>query len=529
MGGRRWEVGDFGYIYHFSPFISNFHKGFMEVIMDLKLPFTILVSKMIMKACRLVKLGGTTLPGEIALKIYPDIAKAITKNFRVIMVTGTNGKTTTTRIIGQILKENSINYITNKSGANLVNGVISTFIDWVDITGRCHCKTALLEVDEAAFNKMSDFLEPDILVVTNFFRDQLDRYGELYTTLKGVASGIHKSARMKLILNADDSLCASLGRGTKKKVIYYGFGEKAYCSSEQAVNSDAMFCIYCKTRYKYSNHVYGHLGGFECPKCGYRRPVSHITCTKVKELTSTHSRIEFTVSSLPFDNKKGKPVKVSKARIKMKINGCKKFYRQKRWRVKQYYTARVNLPGLYNIYNSLAALSCGFAMKLPVKNSIKALNNFECGFGRMETINTSGKTIKVILVKNPTGFNQVLNYILTEKNNIQLAFLINDRIADGTDVSWLWDVDFEKLQDMQERIDNIYASGIRAEDMAVRLKYAGIFTNKINIVKDYERLVNIGLSKTAEGGSFYILPTYTAMFDIRKILKKKFNLKEFWK
>ena len=191
--------------------------------------------------------------------------------------------------------------------------------------------------------------------------------------------------------------------------------------------------------------------------------------------------------------------------------------------------ARINLPGLYNIYNALAAVSCGHLLKLPVENTIKALDSFECGFGRMETINTAGKNIKVILVKNPTGFNQVLNYLLTEDQNMQLAFLINDKLADGTDISWLWDVDFEKLQKTQEKLDNIYTSGIRAEDMAVRLKYAGIFTDKINIIKDYSELINTGLSRTASGQNFYILPTYTAMLEIRKVLKEKFGLKEFWK
>jgi UDP-N-acetylmuramyl tripeptide synthase len=147
----------------------------------------------------------------------------------------------------------------------------------------------------------------------------------------------------------------------------------------------------------------------------------------------------------------------------------------------------------------------------------------------METINTENKSIRVILVKNPTGFNQVLNYLLTEDKSFQLAFIINDKIADGTDISWLWDVDFEKLQSIQGQIDNIYTSGLRAEDMALRLKYAGVYTDKIDIVKNYNDLITLALSRAAEGHNFYILPTYTAMLEIRKHLKLKFGLKEFWK
>lgn len=466
--------------------------------MNIRLFISIVISKIVIKLCRLVKKGGTTLPGKIAQKLYPNIVETLASNFRIIMVTGTNGKTTTSRIIGQILKENDIEFITNKSGANLVGGVITTFIEAVGLTGRCSASTALIEIDEAAFNVISDRLHPHILVVTNFFRDQLDRYGELYTTLKSVKSGIEKSPETKLVLNADDSLCASLGYKSDKNIIYYGFDENAYAGIEESVNSDAMFCLYCKNKYEYSNHIYGHLGGFMCPNCGYQRPQTDITCSKVDELTVSYSSIQLVINSGISKEPQG-------------------------------FTARVNLPGLYNIYNALAAVACGQLMGLPVEKSINALGSFECGFGRMETINASGKFIRLILVKNPTGFNQVLNFLLTEEKNMQLAFIINDNLADGTDISWLWDVDFEKLQGVQDRMDNVYTSGIRAEDMAVRLKYSGIFTNKISIVHDYRDLIETGLSRTLEGQNFFILPTYTAMLEIRKVLKNKFGLKEFWK
>jgi len=479
--------------------------------MNIRLTVTIIISKAIIKICRLANWGGTTLAGRVALKLYPEIVKTISHNVRLIMVTGTNGKTTTTRIIEQVLKENKIGYITNKSGANLLSGIITTFIDNSDIKGICIQSTALIEIDEAAFKQACNHFEPDILVVTNFFRDQLDRYGELYTTLKGVKAGIEKLNKTRLVLNADDSLCASLGKDTSKQVIYYGFDQNAHKGAEECINSDAMFCLYCKSRYIYNYHIYGHLGGFACENCGYSRPATHVACTAVQQLTTSHSEIEFTAKG--FNG----------------LTGNDGISSENPDGTHQVFSAKIKLPGLYNIYNALAAAACGCLLDLPMEKIINALGSFECGFGRMETIKSDGKTIKVILVKNPTGFNQVLNFLTTEDKNAQLAFIINDNAADGRDISWLWDVDFEKLQDMQDRLDNIFTSGLRAEDMAVRLKYAGIFTNKISIVKDYKELIEAGLSATREGHNFYILPTYTAMLEIRKYLKSRFNLKEFWK
>ncbi|MDQ2085916.1 MurT ligase domain-containing protein [Herbivorax sp. ANBcel31] len=461
--------------------------------MNFKLTFTIIVTKLLIFLLRLLKRGGTTLPGKVARKIFPEIIKHISKDLKIIMVTGTNGKTTTTHIIGQILKENKIDYITNKSGANLVSGIITTLIDSVNLSGKTKYKTALIEIDEAIFNVITNDIQPDILVVTNFFRDQLDRFGELYSTLRKVKSGIEKSPKAKLILNADDSLCASLAKNHNGKVLYYGFAQNAYEGSESLLNSDAVFCIYCMNKYHYKNRVYGHLGTFECPSCGYKRPQSDINCLKVEELNSSHTTLDISISG------------------------------------NQNHKAKINLPGLYNAYNALAAVSCGHALNLSSKSIISSLENFECGFGRMETIEAYGKAIKLILVKNPTGFNQVINFLLTETKQSEIAFVINDKLADGTDISWLWDVDLEELMKIQENVSSFYASGIRAEDMAVRLKYAGIFSDKIKIVKDYEELIEKGLSNTLKGHSFYILPTYTAMLDIRNFLKKKFGLKEFWR
>lgn len=468
--------------------------------MSVKYKLASLTSKAIGKVCRAAKYGGTTLPGKIACRIYPDALREAARHYKVIMVIGTNGKTTTTLMVGRILKENGINYITNKSGANLIGGIATTFFNTTISSRKPSAQVALIEVDEAAFNIVCNFIEPDILIVTNFFRDQLDRYGELYTTLGNIRLGIQKLKKTRLILNADDSLCASLGRGSHKKVVYYGMGPDAYQNAERPVYTDAIYCIYCKSKYTYSNYIYGHLGGFKCPNCGFSRPYSSITCLNVDELGSSHSQIQLSVDSLGSN----KPVK------------------------KEIYKVRINLPGLYNVYNSLAALSCGALLNLPIKNSLKSLDNFECGFGRMEVIKVDGREIRVILVKNPSSFNQAIDSLSMGEKHIEVAFLINDRLADGTDISWLWDVAFEKLNRISEKINGILVSGVRAEDMALRLKYAGIDTWNIRIIKDYREMIHEGLARILKGSGFYIFATYTAMFDIRKQLKEMFGLKEFW-
>lgn len=462
--------------------------------MNLRLFFTLVLSKLIIKVCRLFKRGGTTLAGKVALRIFPDVLKILGQGYRIIIITGTNGKTTTARIIGEILDENGIKYICNKSGANLLSGIVCTFIEASAIAGKSNAQVAVLEVDEAALYSVVDFIKPEILIITNFFRDQLDRFGELHTTFKIIHDAILKVPDAKLVLNADDSLCSALGRIPGREIIYYGINGSAYNSSEDIVNSDAMFCMFCKSRYEFDYRIYGHLGGFHCPSCGYRRPDPFIECVKVEEITSAHSL------------------------VKLKIGDESGLQ-----------TAKINLPGIYNIYNALAAAACGIAINCPVETVLNSLANFECGFGRMETIKVGEKTIKIILVKNPTGFNQVLSFLMSKENGFRLAFAINDRLADGIDISWLWDVDFEKLYNVADKIDVIFASGIRAEDMALRLKYAEIPTQKITIIKDYHELIQKGIESMEPSHTFYILPTYTAMLDIRKILKTKYKLKEFWK
>lgn len=463
-----------------------------KLIKKLRLGLAIVLTKLAIFALRLFRRGGTSLPGKVALKVCPSLLTDFSEKFRVIMITGTNGKTTTSRIVAGMLDQSGTKYVTNKSGANLASGIATTLISAVSLTGRPLVRTALLETDEAAFRTIAPKLKPEIAIVTNFFRDQLDRFGELYSTLKGVREGIHGSPGTKLILNADDSLCSSLGQNVPNPVVYFGLGADAYPQSDINPNTDAAFCIHCKTRYTYSSTSFGHLGHFQCPSCGYSRPAAQVECTQVLEYDNLSSTIEVQIPDSKF-------------------------------------SVKLALPGLYNIYNALSGAALGHMLGLDEKALIHVLEGFECGFGRMESVSIQNRQLKMILVKNPTGFNQVLKYLMTQKEPCVVAFAINDNLADGTDISWLWDVDFEILSFMHEKVRAFYVSGTRAEDMAVRLKYASIEEDRIFIEHSEKQLIDSMVSTSQDNETLYLLPTYTAMLSIRKSLKDRFNLKDFWK
>ena len=463
-----------------------------NLLKKMRLTVAIIITKLAVIVLRLLNRGGTTFPGKIALKICPNILSELSDKFRVIMVTGTNGKTTTCRICAGMLDKSGIKYIANKSGANLASGITTTLIDALSLTGKAMVRTALLETDEAAFKTVAPKLKPEIIIVTNFFKDQLDRFGELYSTLNYVRDGILSSPESTLILNADDSLCASLGQGVDNPVFYFGFADGVYPETNFSSNNDAPYCMNCSARYEYSSVTFAHLGHFKCPRCNYERPEAKIECTQVLHYDNLTSTVEIKVPDGKF-------------------------------------AVKLALPGLYNIYNALAATGLGYLLELSEKDIIHVLEGFETGFGRMETVNVMDREIKMILVKNPTGFNQVLRYMMTQNNRCVVTLALNDKLADGTDISWIWDVDFEILSFMQNKIRFFYVSGDRAEDMAVRLKYAGIDEELIRIEHNENQLIDKILAEAGENETIYILPTYSAMLDIRQVLKNRFNLKDFWK
>jgi len=454
--------------------------------MKLKKIIALITANILIKFLRLIGRGGTSLPGKLSLKIYPNILKEISKDITTIIITGTNGKTTTSRIISEMLKNSDIKFFENKSGANLISGITTTFIE----NYNSNKNYAVIECDEAAFKSVSRNLKVNYIVVTNLFRDQLDRFGEITHTLNNILQSIKNCNKAIVCLNADCSLTSSISDFVSNKIIFYGIDTPIYNSVK--ILSDAPYCIKCKTKYEYSYRTYGHLGGFYCPNCGYARKNTDIAVTKILDLKKHSSNIVIKV-----DNNT--------------------------------YTTSINLPGGYNIYNALSAFAIGYALKLDINTMIKSLASFKGGFGRMEQLSLNNVDTNIILVKNPAGLNNVINYIINLKGPIILTILLNDKYADGIDVSWIWDVNFEMLNENIDNIKKIFVSGVRYDDMALRLKYTNIPLEKIIKIDNYNKLINEITAEQYSDFTSIILPTYTAMFDLRLKLTKKFKLKNFWK
>lgn len=421
----------------------------------------------------------------MALKIDKRILKTAAKDYKTIIITGTNGKTTTTSMIYHMLKDSGYNVITNGTGANLLSGVVCTFIENYSFKKTDEEKYAVIEADEANVKLITEYITPEIISVTNLFRDQLDRYGEVYTTLKKILDGIEKVPHSTLVLNGDESLLGDLG--FQNKTFYFGFNcalsSDKTASTDVDVDADAKFCKKCKSPYKYNFITYNHLGSFYCENCGYSRPNLDYFIDSIIEQTTDGSLVT--------------------------ING------------KEYY---INQPGTYNIYNALCAYSV--AKTLGIKEDIifNVLKSIKSSFGRQEAINIDGREIKIILIKNPAGCDEAINTVSLDKNIINIAVLLNDNYADGRDVSWIWDAKFESLSKLQ--LNKVLIGGIRLYDMAVRLKVAGLPENKFSLCKNFDSLLDE--IKKCSDNTIYVLATYTAMIDFRKYLNSKGYINHLW-
>lgn len=455
--------------------------------MNIKVTLAVLACKFSRFAIRLLGRGGTDFPGRIALKLCPNLLGYLAKDVTTVIVTGTNGKTTTSRMVEQAFVDSGISYFANKSGANLLSGVTAEFAVHSSAMGKCLYSYALIEADEAAFKAISKFVKAKAVVVTNVFRDQLDRYGEVTHTLDNIKIGISNCKDAVLCINADDSLSRSIADEVENPVLFYGVDTPIYESRVEEL-SDAPYCLKCKHEYVYDYRTYGHLGGYRCPACGYSRPEPGISVTKVYSTDTERSLVQFGVDAERFD-------------------------------------ATVNLPGGYNIYNACATMACGKALGLSLQTVANSLSSFACGFGRMEKFEIEGTSLRMILIKNPAGCNQVLNFLTNTTEPSVFVVCLNDRAQDGKDISWIWDVDFEKVAQMGENLATLLISGVRAEDMALRFRYAGVPMEKMHIIKDYSQLVK---ACVAQEKPVYIMPTYTAMLGLRGTISKNYGFKDFW-
>jgi len=457
--------------------------------MNIRAILAILLCKGLRLFSRLVHRGGTAMPGRFALKLCPNLLAILAKDVESVAITGTNGKTTSVRMIEEAFSISGVDYFANRSGANLISGITTEFVMNCTWAGKMKKHMAVIECDEAAARTVFGQLKPKVIVVTNLFRDQLDRYGEVTHTLENIRVAIKGAPDAVVCLNADCSLTSSLSNDLPNKIKFFGFEKGAVPTREKPELSDAAYCINCKAEYDYDYIVYGHLGGFRCPKCGYSRRKTDYAVTDVLEQQANGTSIVIS------------------------INGEKKL-------------AKVNLPALYNVYNAIGTVAAVTEMGLGTDTAIEALGAFKCGFGRMEQFDSLGKCgTLMMLVKNPAGCNQVLEFLENIKNDFILICCLNSHSADGTDISWIWDAAFERLSASSMKLKTLVASGERAQDMRVRLKYAGIPDENISVEQDYDKLVK-WISE--QDKPVYIMPTYTAMLELRQVIVKHCGGTDFW-
>lgn len=477
-----------------NPGVKKRNNNLSSYIFNPRLLAAIWSGKIIMNLTRVLGRGGTTLPGRIALMVAPQISARLSSQLREgsLIITGTNGKTTTTALINNILRETGYQSTHNQSGSNLSWGVASTLIESASWFGKLHEECAVIEVDEGSLPEVTKAIHPRGIIVTNIFRDQLDRFGEIDHIQKSIKTGMELLPKTSFkAINADDPSLTEIQQQDSKNVIYYGLELEIPAYPFQNTGRDIKACPVCLTVLEYSKLYYAHIGHYYCPSCSYRRPEPEIKLTGYKVTDKNITELELNVTGT---------------------------------------TIKINVPllGIYNLYNILAAVACARGLEIPLNIIAKALQKAVPSFGRMEQLSYEGKDIIMALVKNPVGANEVLRTVLDLKGRINLLIAINDNIADGKDISWLWDVDFEQLLNHQGKINNIIVSGIRAWDMAVRLKYAGLEPAKIAVEENLHKALNLSLQKTEPEGKLFILPNYTAMLDMHKDLNRLGLGKPYW-
>jgi lipid II isoglutaminyl synthase (glutamine-hydrolysing) len=434
--------------------------------------------------------GGTTLPGRVLLRLEPEAIARLGTGLEggTTVVSATNGKTTTAGMIAAILAADGRHPVHNRAGSNMTWGVATALLEQRGSEG-------LFEVDEAWLPRVTEQLEPSLIVLGNLFRDQLDRYGEMEALADEWAKTVtSRTGQSQFALNADDPLIADLGRdpegGRREGVVYFGIDDPSQALPELQHAFDAKHCRRCGHPYTYEHAFVGHLGHYSCPNCGAERPRPEVAATAIELRGMEGSR---------------SAVRVPGGEIELELP----------------------LPGLYNVYNALAAIAAGLRLGVAPERIAAALGEMRAAFGRVETIPVGDASVSILLIKNPAGANEVLRTLLLEareRGPVDLWIALNDRIADGRDVSWIWDADFELLDGAVRRV---LCSGTRAPEMALRLKYAGWPEEAIEVVPGIEASLDAAVA--GADGRLFALPTYTALLELRKLLADRGLAKEFWR
>lgn len=428
------------------------------------------LGKLLTVVGKLVGKKSSSSPGAYALKICPDFVRGLNKcvSKGVIVTCGTNGKTTTNNLMATALEAKGYRVLCNRLGANMLSGIATTLLQEMDIFGRLRADYACLEIDEAYTPIVFDYVKPDVMVITNLFRDQLDRYGEIDITSDIIKRAIAKVPNLKLVLNGDDPLCVQFGKEKGVKPYYYGISEKVLPQLDDT--KEGRFCPLCGSEQKYAYYHYSQLGDFLCPHCGFERP-----------------KIDFEVKNVRLDTP-----------MTFDINGQH---------------MRINYKGFYNIYNLTAVYGALNVLGVGTDGFSWLLAGYKPQIGRMQEYKFN-KPVILSLSKNPAGFNQAIATVNTDKRKKDVIIAINDKANDGRDVSWLWDVDFDKIAD--ENLNTLTTTGIRLYDISLRFKYADIPVDFMT--SDMAEAVKKCLETNSE--VVYVLVNYTALYSTESVLKK---------
>lgn len=449
------------------------------------LPVTFIFAKLVQLIVkRLGKGGGTALPGLIAYRLNKKLLPALALQLQgTIVVSGTNGKTTSSRLIASYLEGGGYKLVHNRSGSNLTRGLLSTLIANASWNQRIDAQWGLFEVDEAVFAEVISLLNPKYVIANNLFRDQLDRYGEISLLAAKWRKACEKlSSDTTLIINADDPLIASLAINTPAKVITYGMASQSRQNKKIELSSyaDSRRCPICSGALEFSSISYSHLGHYACVNNDFKRPDTNVEVSKItlRGISGT----DFTIQT-----NSGEAMEL-----------------------------KFSLAGLYNVYNATSALTIALDLSLNKEMLEHRTKNFEAVFGRLEEVKLGDSILTLILVKNPTGYNQVIQTLTTEPNAEAFWLLLNDRFADGRDVSWIWDVELEALRHQAKQV---IIGGTRAYDLAIRAKYAGFSMDNVRVAPSLAD--GLRAISSLKQPKVYCLCTYTAMLGLRRQLQKQ--------
>ncbi len=460
--------------------------------LDVRLAASVAAGKLSASAIRLLgRGGGTAAPGVIANTIDSHVLDKLARKVRggCIVVAGTNGKTTTSRMLADILQSADLRVIHNRTGSNLVRGITAAFAAQSSWSGEPRGDVAVIETDEAAFPDVVRRSNPRLILLLNLFRDQLDRYGELDTVAnhwRRVFEQLRDDQMM--VVNGDDPALAAITDGVRGRRLIFGLTETKYALEALPHAVDSAICRRCGSPLTYEQLFLSHLGNYVCEHCGFRRP-----------------ELDFAASDLELH---------ALDAVSFHLTG-----------LEQSLGLRVAIPGLYNAYNALAAASAAMAVGIAPHLIAGSLAGFRSAFGRIERLRYRDRDLVIVLVKNPVGFDEVLRMLATAGQNEPTMIVINDLDADGRDVSWLWDVNVEQLA---SGCTALFTSGLRGLDMATRLKYAGVSTERIHPLGQLNSALDEFVDAIPEGETGYILPTYTAMLELRDILAHRGAVTSFW-